>query len=219
MAERVDLDAAERVINRPHVIDLREDGWTIMHPPACHPDLFACPVNRTAGRALEEPPPLAPGRYFCEHDPDGVDWGLVIGPPADDSEGIDWTALVAELRVAREEIAASRVLLDDYSYSATEADAERYTNARAAYDRARRPVHPRPSRVPTMTRAPDGEVLLRTREVAAILNVPHRTVARWLRDGKLRGGRLPSGRWRVPRSEVDRALAEILPPDRSEEVG
>ena len=99
---QVDLDAAERVIHRPHVIDLREDGWTIMHPPACHPDLFTCPVNQAAGRNLEEPPPQAPGRYFCEFDPDGVDWGFVIGEPAGDAQGIDWVALVAELRAARE---------------------------------------------------------------------------------------------------------------------
>jgi len=99
MGERVDLDAAERVINRPHIIELRDDGWTIMHPPACHPDLFACLVNRAAGQDLAEPPPEAPGRYFCELDGDGF---LVIGEPASDSDGIDWAALVAELRVARE---------------------------------------------------------------------------------------------------------------------
>jgi hypothetical protein len=94
----VDLDAAERIINRPHIIDLREDGWTIMHPPACHPDLFACLVNRAAGQDLAEPPPEAPGRYFCDLDGDGF---LAIGEPAGDSQGIDWAALVAELRDAR----------------------------------------------------------------------------------------------------------------------
>jgi hypothetical protein len=94
----VDLDAAERVINRPHIIDLREDGWTIMHPPSCHPDLFACLVNRAAGQDLAEPPPEAPGRYFCDLDGDGF---LAIGEPAGDSQGIDWAALVAELRELR----------------------------------------------------------------------------------------------------------------------
>ncbi|SRR6266545_4985621 len=96
--ERVDLDAFERVINRPHVIELREDGWTLMHPPACHPDLFGCAVNLAAGRDLVDKPPLVPGRYFCELGGGGF---LVIGGAASDSEGIDWAALVAELRVAR----------------------------------------------------------------------------------------------------------------------
>jgi len=107
---RVDLGRVERVINRPHVIDLRDDGWTLMHPPACHPDLFACPVNQAATRNLEEPPPQAPGRYYCDFDPDGVDWGFVIGEPATDSEGVDWAGLVAELRAAhtfRDDIAAA----------------------------------------------------------------------------------------------------------------
>jgi hypothetical protein len=102
----LDLDRVERVINRPHVIDLRPDGWTLMHPPACHPNLFACPVNEAAGAQLDGPPDEIPfGRYFCELD----EWGNVaIGGEADDSEGVDWTALVAEAWAAREVIEAVR---------------------------------------------------------------------------------------------------------------
>jgi hypothetical protein len=102
----LDLDRVERVINRPHVIDLRDDGWSIMHPPRCHPGLFACPVNRVAGQQLDGPPDEIPfGQYFCELD----EWGnLAIGGEADDSEGVDWSALVAELRAAREVIDAYR---------------------------------------------------------------------------------------------------------------
>jgi hypothetical protein len=91
----VDLDLAERVINRPHVIDLREDGWSIMHPPACHPRLFDCPVgwafNGTADPGLR-------GQYECWLTLGDV---FEIGEPVEDAPGIDWAALVAELRAAR----------------------------------------------------------------------------------------------------------------------
>jgi hypothetical protein len=47
-----------------HVIQITDDGWTIMHPIACRPDLFACPVNRAAGDRLKTP--IGPnGRYVC----------------------------------------------------------------------------------------------------------------------------------------------------------
>jgi hypothetical protein len=47
-----------------HVIDLREDGWTISHPLACRvTGLFECEVNRAAVAQLTEPPPLSPSRY------------------------------------------------------------------------------------------------------------------------------------------------------------
>lgn len=106
MAERVDLAAAERVVNRPHIIELREDGWTLMHPPACHPNLFACPLSRAATRDLAgAPKPSAMGEFFCDLRPNGR---LRIGERAPDSEGINWAALVAELRVAREVIEAAR---------------------------------------------------------------------------------------------------------------
>ena len=39
-----------------HVVELRNDGWTIKHPLACRPDLFNCPVNRVAEAELVEPP-------------------------------------------------------------------------------------------------------------------------------------------------------------------
>jgi hypothetical protein len=91
---RVDLDAVEAVINRPHVINLTDDGFTIMHPPACHPDLFACTIYQAAQHALTEPPPEL-GRFFCELGSDGQ---FAIGAPATDSQGIDWAALVRELR-------------------------------------------------------------------------------------------------------------------------
>lgn len=48
-----------------HVIEFREDGWTISHPLSCRPKLFDCPVNRVAERELTEPPD-ALGRFECE---------------------------------------------------------------------------------------------------------------------------------------------------------
>ena len=48
-----------------HVIEFRADGWTILHPLACRPKLFDCPVNRVAERELTEPP-AALGRFECE---------------------------------------------------------------------------------------------------------------------------------------------------------
>lgn len=61
-----------------HIIEFREDGWTLMHPLACRPNLFDCPVNRIAGRQLSEPPDLL-GRFECELiDIAGQSW-LAIG--------------------------------------------------------------------------------------------------------------------------------------------
>jgi hypothetical protein len=111
---RIDLDMAERVINRPHVIELRDDGWTIMHPPRCHPSLFDCPVNKAA---VGMDDPGLRGQYEC-----WLTLGDVfdIGSPIEDAPGIDWAALVVELRVAREALdllrparAKIRQLLDD----------------------------------------------------------------------------------------------------------
>jgi hypothetical protein len=51
-----------------HVIEFRPDGWTIMHPLSCRPNLFECPVNRVAEMDLGAlgGPPVPPGRYECE---------------------------------------------------------------------------------------------------------------------------------------------------------
>jgi hypothetical protein len=128
---RIDLDAAERVIHRPHVIELREDGWTVMHPPACHPDLFACPVNRAATRDLNSAPtPSELGEFFCDLRSGGR---LRIGERAPDSEGIDWSALVAELRAAREVVEIAR------NGQLTGPSLPYLNDALIAYNRAARP--------------------------------------------------------------------------------
>lgn len=50
--------------------------------------------------------------------------------------------------------------------------------------------------------------LLTPNEAAAILRVNRETVMRWLRDGHMRGVKLPGDRgiWRIPQSEIDRVL-------------
>lgn len=44
--------------------------------------------------------------------------------------------------------------------------------------------------------------LLRTSDVAALLNVSERTVTNWARRGRIRCVRMPGGQWRFPRSSV-----------------
>lgn len=50
-----------------HQIELREDGWTIMHPMICRPDLFVCEFNALA-RDTPELGQLPNGRYYCTVD-------------------------------------------------------------------------------------------------------------------------------------------------------
>lgn len=66
-----------------HVIELRVAGWTLMHPLACRPNLFDCPVSRVAEGGLPATAPLI-GRYECALDEAGA---LVIG---------DWVGKVRE---------------------------------------------------------------------------------------------------------------------------
>lgn len=56
-----------------HIVDLREDGWTIQHPLSCRPNLFDCIYNFAAARVLQIGG--IPGRYQVT-----VDAGeLIIG--------------------------------------------------------------------------------------------------------------------------------------------
>ncbi|MBS7609523.1 excisionase family DNA-binding protein [Candidatus Bathyarchaeota archaeon] len=48
------------------------------------------------------------------------------------------------------------------------------------------------------------EKLLRVGEVAKRLQVSRRTVERWITQGKMRAIKYPSGRFKVPESEVER---------------
>ena len=50
-----------------HVIDLRDEGWTIRHTLSCRAlSLFSCPVTEAAARRDWRAAPAEPGRYECE---------------------------------------------------------------------------------------------------------------------------------------------------------
>lgn len=70
-----------------HVIDLRADGWTLMHPLACRPNLFDCQVQRRAQAVLEVDGIDAPlGRFVCDL---RAEDGFAIGRPATDEDLMD----------------------------------------------------------------------------------------------------------------------------------
>ena len=50
------------------------------------------------------------------------------------------------------------------------------------------------------------EKLLKPREFCEIVGISYRTFKRWVAEGKIRVVRLPSGRIRVPYSELERIL-------------
>ena len=50
------------------------------------------------------------------------------------------------------------------------------------------------------------ERLLRSGEVAELLGVDRHTVVKWIKEGKIRAIKLPSGRYRIPESEVKKIL-------------
>ena len=52
------------------------------------------------------------------------------------------------------------------------------------------------------------EKMFSTGEAGKLLGVSYVTVARWIRAGKLRAIKLPSGHYRVPESEIKRLLEE-----------
>jgi hypothetical protein len=65
MDEAIQALGAARVDVEGHIIEVRETGWTIMHPLACRPRLFDCEVNRAAERDLTAQPAEL-GRFRCD---------------------------------------------------------------------------------------------------------------------------------------------------------
>ncbi|WP_048146551.1 IS607 family transposase [Pyrococcus abyssi] len=61
------------------------------------------------------------------------------------------------------------------------------------------------------------ERLLTPRQVAEILGVSFITIKRWIYSGKIRAVKLPTGKWRIPESEVKRILGE-KPPEETRAV-
>jgi len=56
----------------------------------------------------------------------------------------------------------------------------------------------------------DVERLFTLHEVAYMLGVSYWTVYRWVRSGKLKGVKVPSGRWRVPKSALEAFFEEVF---------
>lgn len=106
----VDLEKVKALLDEPHVIDLRDDGFTIRHPLSCRPELFTCPLWQAARAALAAPPPFR-GRYQCEIADDGM---FTIGDlAARHLDDIDIAALVDELEATRAAGDQLRAVLDD----------------------------------------------------------------------------------------------------------
>jgi putative resolvase len=48
--------------------------------------------------------------------------------------------------------------------------------------------------------------LLNVKEVALLLNVSRQALWKWIKGGKIKADKLPSGRFRIPESELVRIL-------------
>ncbi len=63
--------------------------------------------------------------------------------------------------------------------------------------------HPFKSRMPTF------EKYYKPKEVCELLRIDRRTLWKWIKGGKIRVIKLPSGRHRIPESEIKRILGEV----------
>ncbi|MHA1835151.1 MAG: helix-turn-helix domain-containing protein [Candidatus Baldrarchaeia archaeon] len=52
------------------------------------------------------------------------------------------------------------------------------------------------------------ERFYRVKEVCEILRIDRRTLWKWIKEGKIRAIKLPSGRHRIPESEIRKILGE-----------
>ncbi|MDN5320826.1 MAG: putative resolvase [Thermococcaceae archaeon] len=55
------------------------------------------------------------------------------------------------------------------------------------------------------------ERMLTPRQVAEVLGVSFITIKRWIYSGKIKAVKLPTGKWRIPESEVKKILGEKSP--------
>lgn len=74
VAEIDRLRAALKAGQVGHIIEFRDNGWTIQHPLSCRPNLFECEVNRAAERDVDGVPPEGVGRYVCGAEEGGRFW-------------------------------------------------------------------------------------------------------------------------------------------------
>ena len=63
-------DEYATAIQGRHIIQYDRDGMTVMHPLACRPNLFDCPVWVDARKDVLIPPSVL-GRYYCGLDKNG----------------------------------------------------------------------------------------------------------------------------------------------------
>ncbi len=54
------------------------------------------------------------------------------------------------------------------------------------------------------------EEYLRPRDVCRILGISYITLWRWIREGKIRAVQTPTGRYLIPRSEVERLMGKVV---------
>jgi hypothetical protein len=66
-----DVEAPPAPVAPPHLVCITPTGWTIQHPLACRPNLFACTFTATANATLNEMPPTGPGVYACDINHEG----------------------------------------------------------------------------------------------------------------------------------------------------
>lgn len=67
------LDAVDAVdpLRKPgHLVEIRDDAWTLQHPPECRPDMLACPLNGAIRRL--DPSSYHDGIWHVELDADGL---------------------------------------------------------------------------------------------------------------------------------------------------
>ena len=80
--------AALRMRDRPHVVQVREDGWGIQHPLGCRPALTECAVHRAVMQWGG--PPVPAGEY--EVGP----LGEIVGPYNEPDPVLDFLAALAD---------------------------------------------------------------------------------------------------------------------------
>lgn len=59
--------------------------------------------------------------------------------------------------------------------------------------------------------------MLTTSQAATALNIHPKTVRRWIDEGRMAAVQLPSGHWRIARTEVDRLLGRSQDPPPADE--
>lgn len=62
-------DAVDPLRKPGHLVEIRDDAWTLQHPPECRPNMLACPLNGELRRL--DPSSYAEGIWHVELNADG----------------------------------------------------------------------------------------------------------------------------------------------------